>query len=171
MRRRDFVGADMSRKFVQMGMTRAKRYANHRGGRKYAVAAAVGEGAKKGRGGGARRGGEEEGGGGDDDDDDGGESGEESKVERVKMEVDGASVGNGRGKVEIEKWVPVDEAERKARQDKWEASEIFKGYWRRCIEHEGYQELKKEWTEKRKADDRGKKKKEVKKEEEEEEEE
>jgi len=32
----DFVGADMSRKFIQMGMTRAKRYANHEGGRKYA---------------------------------------------------------------------------------------------------------------------------------------
>ena len=31
----DFVGADMARKFVQMGMTRAKRYANHKGGRKY----------------------------------------------------------------------------------------------------------------------------------------
>ena len=31
----DFVGMDMTRKFVQMGMTRAKRYANHRGGRKY----------------------------------------------------------------------------------------------------------------------------------------
>lgn len=34
--RRDFVGADMSRKFIQMGMTRARRYANHKGGRKYA---------------------------------------------------------------------------------------------------------------------------------------
>ena len=33
--RGDFVGADMARKFVQMGMTRAKRYANHKGGRKY----------------------------------------------------------------------------------------------------------------------------------------
>lgn len=33
--RRDFVGADMSRKFIQMGMTRARRYANHKGGRKY----------------------------------------------------------------------------------------------------------------------------------------
>ncbi|KAH8668719.1 hypothetical protein BX600DRAFT_538730 [Xylariales sp. PMI_506] len=33
--RRDFVGMDMSRKFIQMGMTRAKRYANHPGGRKY----------------------------------------------------------------------------------------------------------------------------------------
>lgn len=31
----DFVGADMGRKFIQMGMTRAKRYANHKGGRKY----------------------------------------------------------------------------------------------------------------------------------------
>ena len=31
----DFVGADMARKFLQMGMTRARRYANHRGGRKY----------------------------------------------------------------------------------------------------------------------------------------
>ncbi|KAK4996963.1 hypothetical protein LTR66_003535 [Elasticomyces elasticus] len=31
----DFVGMDMCRKFIQMGMTRAKRYANHAGGRKY----------------------------------------------------------------------------------------------------------------------------------------
>ena len=31
----DFVGMDMARKFLQMGMTRAKRYANHKGGRKY----------------------------------------------------------------------------------------------------------------------------------------
>ena len=31
----DFVGMDMSRKFIQMGMTRAKRYANHKGGKKY----------------------------------------------------------------------------------------------------------------------------------------
>ena len=28
---------DMARKFLQMGMTRAKRYANHKGGKKYAV--------------------------------------------------------------------------------------------------------------------------------------
>lgn len=33
--RGDFVGADMTRKFIQMGMTRARRYANHKGGRKY----------------------------------------------------------------------------------------------------------------------------------------
>ena len=31
----DFVGADMARKFLQMGFTRARRYANHKGGRKY----------------------------------------------------------------------------------------------------------------------------------------
>jgi hypothetical protein len=41
---RDFVGADMGRKFVQMGMTRAKRYANHKGGRKYAKAEGGGRG-------------------------------------------------------------------------------------------------------------------------------
>ncbi|GIZ41099.1 hypothetical protein CKM354_000441500 [Cercospora kikuchii] len=32
----DLVGSDMARKFIQMGMTRAKRYANHAGGKKYA---------------------------------------------------------------------------------------------------------------------------------------
>ena len=31
----DFAGADMARKFLQMGWTRARRYANHKGGRKY----------------------------------------------------------------------------------------------------------------------------------------
>jgi hypothetical protein len=31
----DFVGMDMARKFLQMGWTRARRYANHKGGRKY----------------------------------------------------------------------------------------------------------------------------------------
>lgn len=31
----DFVGMDMARKFLQMGYTRSRRYANHRGGRKY----------------------------------------------------------------------------------------------------------------------------------------
>ena len=32
---RDFVGADMAKKFLHMGFTRARRYANHRDGRKY----------------------------------------------------------------------------------------------------------------------------------------
>ncbi|MGD8105768.1 DUF4385 domain-containing protein [Pantoea sp. FN0302] len=31
----DFVGMDMARKFIQMGFTRARRYANHPGGKKY----------------------------------------------------------------------------------------------------------------------------------------
>ena len=34
--RDDFVGMDMARKFLQMGYTRSRRYANHKGGRKYA---------------------------------------------------------------------------------------------------------------------------------------
>src|ERR1044071_1738783 len=35
----EFVGADMARKFLQMGYTRARRYANYKGGRKYDKAA------------------------------------------------------------------------------------------------------------------------------------
>lgn len=31
----DFVGMDMARKFLQMGFTRSRRYANHAGGKKY----------------------------------------------------------------------------------------------------------------------------------------
>lgn len=31
----DFIGADMCRKFLEMGFTRARRYANHKSGRKY----------------------------------------------------------------------------------------------------------------------------------------
>jgi hypothetical protein len=31
----DFVGMDMARKYLQMGFTRSRRYANHKGGRKY----------------------------------------------------------------------------------------------------------------------------------------
>ena len=32
---RDFIGMDMARKFLEMGFTRARRYANHASGRKY----------------------------------------------------------------------------------------------------------------------------------------
>jgi hypothetical protein len=35
LRAKDFVGADVARKFLQMGWTRARRYANHKSGRKY----------------------------------------------------------------------------------------------------------------------------------------
>ncbi len=31
----DFIGMDMARKFLQMGFTRARRYSNHKGGKKY----------------------------------------------------------------------------------------------------------------------------------------
>jgi hypothetical protein len=31
----DFVGADMARKYLQMGYTRSRRYANHKSGQKY----------------------------------------------------------------------------------------------------------------------------------------
>ena len=31
----DFVGMDMCRKFLEMGFTRSRRYANHRSGKKY----------------------------------------------------------------------------------------------------------------------------------------
>ena len=34
-RQDDFVGMDMARKFIQMGYTRARRYTNYKGGRKY----------------------------------------------------------------------------------------------------------------------------------------
>lgn len=33
----DFVGADMARKYLQMGFTRARRYCNYKGGKKYAL--------------------------------------------------------------------------------------------------------------------------------------
>ena len=34
-RRGDFIGMDMCRKFLEMGFTRARRYANHKDGKKY----------------------------------------------------------------------------------------------------------------------------------------
>ena len=39
--RDDFIGMDMARKFLQMGFTRARRYANHASGRKYGADGAV----------------------------------------------------------------------------------------------------------------------------------
>ncbi|BCV00327.1 MAG: hypothetical protein CM15mV34_1010 [Caudoviricetes sp.] len=32
---KDFIGMDMCRKFLEMGFTRSRRYANHRDGKKY----------------------------------------------------------------------------------------------------------------------------------------
>lgn len=82
--RGDFVGADMSRKFIQMGMTRAKRYANHKGGRKY----------------------------------------------------------DQEGK-QLARW-SGDDVDGK-RREKEEASNIFRGYWKRCTGHEEYLRLKQDW--------------------------
>ncbi|TVY25483.1 hypothetical protein LHYA1_G005727 [Lachnellula hyalina] len=90
----DFVGMDMARKFIQMGMTRAKRYANYAGGRKYAY--------------------------------EDGQGGKKVKVQREKSE---GHVG---------------------REGKEEASMIFRAYWGRCTEHEGYQRLKKEFLKEQK---------------------
>ncbi len=39
--RNEFVGMDMARKFLQMGFTRARRYANHPSGQKYDAAGKV----------------------------------------------------------------------------------------------------------------------------------
>lgn len=35
LKRNDFVGADLARKYLQMGYTRSRRYANYKGGKKY----------------------------------------------------------------------------------------------------------------------------------------
>ncbi|VUC25630.1 unnamed protein product [Clonostachys rosea] len=83
----DFVGMDMTRKFIQMGMTRAKRYANHAGGRKY------------------KRGTREE--------------------------------------------LPKSR-DHAGRQEKEEASQIFRGFWERCKQHEGYQRRKEEFLQEQK---------------------
>lgn len=40
-RQKDFVGMDMARKFLEMGFTRARRYANHKSGKKYDSTGAV----------------------------------------------------------------------------------------------------------------------------------
>jgi len=34
--KQDFIGMDMARKFLEMGFTRSRRYANHPSGKKYA---------------------------------------------------------------------------------------------------------------------------------------
>ena len=82
----DFIGMDMARKFIQMGMTRAKRYANYRGGRKYN--------------------------------------------------------STGRELAKSEGHAGRDEKER--------ASSVFREYWGRCREHEGYKVLKERFQDEQK---------------------
>jgi len=52
------------------------------------------------------------------------------------------------GKV-LDKWSGDDAGGK--RKEKEEASELFKGFWRRCIADENYQALKKEWQKEKKA--------------------
>jgi Domain of unknown function (DUF4385) len=87
--RKDLLGADMTRKFIQLGITRARRYANHKGGRKH---------------------------------------GKDGKV--------------------LEKWSGEDVGGK--RREKDQASELFKEYWRRCINCKKYNELKAEWQKSKK---------------------
>ena len=94
----DFVGMDMCRKFIQMGMTRAKRYANYKGGKKYTKSK---------------------------------DSEEEGKKMQLKK-----SEGH------------------KGKEDKEEASLIFKGFWEKCRAHEGYQERKREFLKEQKEWDK-----------------
>lgn len=101
--RGDFVGADMTRKFIQMGMTRAKRYANHKG---------------------------------------------TSRAFRILFQEQYSCFSQGGRKYgpdgkTLEKWTGEDVSGK--RREKEEASEIFKGYWRRCTSYDKYLELKGQW--------------------------
>jgi len=49
---------------------------------------------------------------------------------------------------QLEKW-SGDDPDGK-RKEKEEASELFKGYWRRCTAEEKYLELKKQWQKEKK---------------------
>ncbi|RMZ72406.1 lung carbonyl reductase [Pyrenophora seminiperda CCB06] len=100
----DFIGMDMTRKYLQMGMTRAKRYANYKGGRKY-VRSSGGGGGGNGRG----EGGEDSGG----------------KGEKVQLEKSQGHAG---------------------KQDKEEASGIFKEVWERVKGDEVYLKKKEEFV-------------------------
>jgi len=50
---------------------------------------------------------------------------------------------------QLEKWAGDDDADGK-RKEKEEASELFKGYWRRCTADAKYLELKKQWQKEKK---------------------
>jgi len=108
----DFVGMDMARKFVQMGMTRAKRYANHAGGRKYEYEY-------------------------EDEEKDGG-----------NKESDGVKKGKGKGEGERRrirgKELPRSQ-NHPGKQEKDQASLIFREVWRRCRDHPGYRRRKVEF--------------------------
>lgn len=93
----DFVGMDMARKFIQMGCTRAARYANYKGGKKYEESSADGGG----------------------------------RVQKARSE------GH------------------EGREEKREASEVFRAVWKRCRESEGYGRLREEFRKEQGEWDRG----------------
>lgn len=59
----------------------------------------------------------------------------------------GRKYAKGGEKTLNERWSAegVDGEEGRKRREKEEASEIFKGYWRRCVEDADYQDLKSKW--------------------------
>ncbi|PQE16324.1 lung carbonyl reductase protein [Rutstroemia sp. NJR-2017a WRK4] len=105
----DFVGMDMARKFIQMAMTRAKRYANYRGGRKYVKV----EGVE-------------------------GEDGE------GRSGIKGEDDGNVKQDVkQKDKRLQIEKSEgHEGKEEKEEASRIFREKWEMCKRHEGYRELR-----------------------------
>ena len=103
------MGMDMCRKYLQMGMARAKRYANYSGGRKYV---------------------------------------------KVKAEDEGdGQDGEGGGKDSEEVQMAKSEGH-KGKQEKEEASRIFREVLEKCEAHEGYAEKKRVFLKEQKAWDR-----------------
>ena len=105
---------DMARKYLQMGMTRAKRYANYKGGRKFLGVGEGGVGDSKG----AVKG--------------------EGEVGDVKGVVKGeGEVGDVKGPAKSRKAVGKSE-DHADKADKEEASRIFREVWEWARKHEGY---------------------------------
>ena len=134
---------DNARKFLQMGMTRAARYANYKGGRKYFV------------------GGKDDCNGADEEGD-GDEEGpgllkkNRKRIERGKEQRRRRRRKRGVGKEE-EKGVEDDWD---GRREKQEASRIFRDYWNKAKNHQGYVRRKqtilkrqKEWEKSKKAEE------------------
>ena len=124
----DFVGMDNARKFLQMGMTRAKRYANWRGGRKYDYGTTAKESAKKKT---TSRGSDRP-----------GEDGQ-SKVRSGGVE----RIGRKRKREDIDS----DADGGKDRRQKEEASQIFKDVWERSKNWDGYLKRKEDFLQKQRV--------------------
>lgn len=132
--RGDFVGADMTRKFIQMGMTRAKRYANHKGGRYVHSSVDIPSVSMH------------------------------VRLCSRHFLLYGIMIvllpvltcccrKYGSDGKELKKWSGED-ADGK-RREKQEASDLFKSYWRRCTADEEYVALKEEWQKQKKEYKKG----------------